>query len=621
MFKKKRKGPEALPADYVYDVEEMLLPNRMVFTSRVIRQNDFLRLVMAIKNYPASFEDVCVLKKLATSRGITMKIILDPLTAGQISTLCDKQLQNKQSDLLNDGQVAGQIKAQVDSEHIKEVYRNFLNSNEHFYYVTVYIEAYAADQQQIKQKADYVKSLLTGYGISKDDLIFEQRPAFQSIIPYAQNLLPYLSRNMPSSTISALYPFSASSRVDEEGAILGHTTDNGPIIIDFWRRDDQNANGNISIVGESGQGKTTLTKVILTYLLATDCHVYCLDPESEYGSLITGMGGTQIDCASGRIRINPLEVRSIARDDDEEITGIKKEEDDSLPVFHEEGAFKQHLSWLRDFFKVMRPYATEAEINILLILVQDLYRKFHIDEHFDLDNFKSEDYPTIGNLYEYIRDVYQQWETYKDQYFMFKQDALQNILLFLKDAYDGSESILFNGTTNVPNSDKIDFDLNRLLQGSNQRTDAMMFNITTWIWSKVCQRKWKVVLDIDEMYLMIKRNNLTMAYYLRDFTKRARKYGAILITATQNLGDMLDPEIRHITSVLFNNPNYKFIFYPGDLDFSAVKDVMKLTAGEISLIDEPNKGKCLCKAGDGIYHLCVDVLPFMVPLFGTKSGK
>lgn len=610
-----------LPVDFGLTVEEMLLPNRMVFTSRVIRQNDFLRLVMAVKNYPATFDDVCIMQKLATSRGITLKVFLNPLTAGQISTLCNKQLQNKQSSLLNDGQVAGQIKAQVDSEHIKEVYRNFLNSNEHFYYVTIYIEAYGADQKQIKEKADYVKSLLTGPGISKDDLIFEQKPAFQSIIPYARNYLPYLSRNMPSSTISALYPFSASSRVDNEGAILGHTTDNGPIIIDFWRRDDQNANGNISIVGESGQGKTTLTKVILTYLLATNCHVYCLDPESEYGSLITGMGGTQIDCASGRFRINPLEVRSIARDDDEEITGIKKEEDDSLPVFHEEGAFMQHLSWLRDFFKVMRPYATEAEINILMILVQDLYGKFHIDEHFDLDNFKSEEYPTIGNLYEYIREVYQQWETYKDQYYMFKQDALQNMLLFLKDAYDGSESILFNGTTNVPNSDKIDFDLNRLFQGSNQRTDAMMFNITTWIWSKVCQRKWKVVLDIDEMYLMIKRNNLTMAYYLRDFAKRARKYGAILITATQNLGDMLDPEIRHITSVLFNNPNYKFIFYPGDLDFSAVKDVMKLTDGEISLIDEPNKGKCLCKAGDGIYHLCVDVLPFMVALFGTKSGK
>lgn len=606
--------------DYGLTVEDMLLPNRMVFTSRNIKQNDFLRFEMAVKNYPASFEEVCVLQRLATSRGITMKIHLNPLTPGQISTLCNKQLQNKQANLLNDGQVAGQIKAQVESDNIKEVYRNFLSSNEHFFYVTIFIEVYGADQKAVREKADYVKSLLTGYGITKDDLIFEQKPAFQSILPYAKDQLPYLARNMPSSTISALHPFSASSRIDTQGAYLGHTSDNGPVLVDFGLRDDFNTNGNVSIVGESGQGKTTLTKIILTYLIATGYFAFVLDPESEYGDLITGMGGTQLDCASGRFRINPLEVRSIARNDDEEITGVKKEDDDSLPVFHEKGSFKQHLSWLRDFFKVLRPYATEAEINILMILVQDVYEKAGITDNFDPDNFKSEDYPTIGNLFEYIRDVYQHWKEYEERYYMFQREALQNILLFLKDAYDGSESHLFNGHTNVPNFDKVDFDLNQLLQGSGQRTDAMMFNITTWIWNKVCLRKWKIVLDIDELYLMISRRNLTMAYYLRDFAKRARKYGAILITATQNLGDLLDPELRHITSVLFNNPNYKFIFFPGDLDFAAVKDVMKLTDGEISLISETNKGKCLFKAGKEKYHLCVEKLPFMDKLFGTKSG-
>lgn len=618
--KKEAEEPEALPFDYASSVEDMLLPNRLVFTTRHIQQNDFLRRVCVVKNYPASFSEVCVLRKLATTKGVTLKIHLRPLTPGQVSTLCNNQLQNKKAIRQNKGKTGEQIKAEFESDNIKRVYRDFLAHNEKFYYVTIFIEFYGSDGQKLQEKAETVKSLLQGYGMTTDSLIFEQKQAFQSILPYGRSRLPYLSRNMPSSTIAALFPFSESSRVDDRGAFLGHTTDNGPIIIDFKKRDAFNTNGNVSIVGESGQGKTTLSKIIMTFLIATGWGGFALDPEGEYSSLFTGLGGTRINCATGEIRINFFDVRSIARDDDELDADLKKSHDDSLPAFHEKGAFRQHLSWLRDFFKVLRPYATEAEINIIMILAQDVYASHGIHENFDPIGKSPDVYPTMTDLYEYIRDVYHNWEKYCEKYDMFARDALQNILLMLKDTYDGSEAHLFNGHTNVPNDGVISFDLNTLLQGSKDRTSAVLFNITTWIWNKVCLRQRHIFLDIAELYLMIDRKNLTMAYYLRDFMKRARKYMAILITDTQNLGDLLDPELRHITSVLFNNPNYKFMFYPGELDFKAVRDVLKLTDGEMSIISETNKGKCLFKAGKEKFHLEVEMLPFMEKLFGSRSG-
>lgn len=601
-------------------LEQMLCPTNLRFNTRFAEQNDFLRKTIVVKNYPASFESLCILQNLATMKGTTLSIIFEPLNQSDIGKIVGIQLNNKIATIQNNGKSAEKIKAEFEENSIKQAYRNFLQNNEHFYYVTILIEVYAKDKDELLKKSNEVKIMLASYGITKDDMIYEQQQAFLSLLPYADNLIDYMRRNLPSSTAAALFPFSASTRCDTEGIYLGTTTDSGNVFIDFFRRDNNNTNGNISIIGESGQGKSTLMKKIIEMMIAMGVSVFVIDPEDEYSELISKLGGTDIDCASGNFIINPLEIRRISTKDVEEKLSEEEKKDSSAP-FKEVNAFKQHLSWLRDFYKILRPYATEAEINILVIMTQDLYYKYGIDESVNPAEKKPQDYPTMGDLFEYIVTVYKNFDKYKDKYFMFNRDALQNILLFLKDIHDGSESVLFNGHTNVINSSVIDFNVNSLLQGSRSRTDACLFNIMTWIWNKVTLRNRRIMFALDELYLVMNRDNLTMAKYLRDFAKRARKYDAIIATATQNLGDFLDPVIINMSSVLFNNPIYKFVFYPGDLDFSSVQKLLKLTKGEINLISEPKKGYCLLKAGADKYHMHVELLEHEPALFGTGGGR
>lgn len=598
-------------------LEEMLLPTRLVFNSRHVEQNDFLRKIISIKNYPASFETICILQRIATTKGITLKIILKPLSQMQVTKLVNIQLNNKKATLQNRGQSSNKIKAEVEEKNLKSAFTEFLNNNERFYFVTVLIEVYAPDKDELNKRVSNVKSQLAAYGITEDGLIYEQQQAYLSMMPTGSNHMMHMARNMPSSTVSALFPCSSSDRRDREGMYLGSTTDGGNIYLDIWQRDDKNTNGNVVIIGETGQGKSTLLKILISMQIACGTSVFVLDPEREYSEMITKLGGTSIDCATGRFKINPLEIRRIVTKEDVD----ENDNDDAPAAFKDVSAFKQHLSWLRDFYKVLKPYATEAEINILLILTQDLYHKFHIDEDTDVSLLSSKDYPTIGNLYEYIMDVYANFNKYKNKYCMFRRDALQNILLFLKDDYDGSESTLFNGQTNVSNSDVIDFDLNTLLQGSRSRSDAMLFNIMTWIWNKVTNRNMRRMFAIDELYLIMNRENLIMAEYLRNFAKRARKYEAIISMATQNLADFQDPAIKHISTILFNNPNYKFIFYPGEMDMHEVKKMLSLTDGEKDLISEPARGYCLLKAGGDAYHMHVDMLPYAAKLFGKGGGR
>lgn len=598
-------------------LEEMLLPAQIYFNARQAEQNDFLRKTIVVRNYPASFQasEACVLQKLASQKGITLKMYFKPLSQGEITNLVNTQLQNKKAQK-NNNRDSQYIKADIEQANIEKAYADFLNNNEKFYYITIFIEVYAPDKDELKKRVDQVTGLLRAHGMTKDDIIYRQKQAFLSVMPTGENHLKLYARNMPSSTAALMYPCTASSRTDRQGMFLGTTSAGGPMFLDIFQRDDKNANGNISIIGESGQGKSTLMKKIIEMQIARGTSVFTIDPEAEYVDLIGTLGGTSIDCATGNFIINPLELRQLNTPDD--ISENSGSEPESLK---EVNVFKQHLSFLRDFYKVLRPYATEAQLDILIILTQELYHKVQIDEHTAITTLKSNDYPILGDLYEYIKEVFLNFDKYKDTFFMFQKEALRDILLLLKDVYDGSESHLFNGHTNVISSDVIDFNINSLLQGARSRTDAALFNIMTWIWNRVAQRSHQILFAVDELYLLMNRDNLTMARYFRDFAKRARKYEACIATATQNLGDFLDPEIIQMSSVLFNNPNNKFIFYPGDLDFSAVQRLLKLTDGEMHLISEPNRGSCLMKSGGEKHYFHVDLLDYEKDLFGRGGGR
>ena len=74
-------------------------------------------------------------------------------------------------------------------------------------------------------------------------------------------------RVLPASSVANLYPFNYSGKTDPHGFYLGRDKFGSNIIVDFNRRDEDKTNANILILGNSGQGKSYLLKLILTNLL------------------------------------------------------------------------------------------------------------------------------------------------------------------------------------------------------------------------------------------------------------------------------------------------------------------------------------------------------------------
>src|SRR5699024_7944936 len=113
------------------------------------------------------------------------------------------------------------------------------------------------------------------------------------------------------------------------------------------------------ILGNSGQGKSYLMKLLLCNIRESGMDVICLDPESEYIDLTLNLDGCYIDLTSGEYIINVLEP--------------KKWDDDGGSVL------SRHLSFLRDFFRSYKDF-TSSEIDVLEIFLERLYESKGITE-------------------------------------------------------------------------------------------------------------------------------------------------------------------------------------------------------------------------------------------------
>ena len=603
--KKVAKRVKKDPRIMTKELERRLLPHRIDFHVNCAVINEQYRKTVMVRNLPTEIPP-CALMRAATMRGTSFMMRLTPMLSSEVKRMVDAQLNNKKVGF-GSGKFTEQIEATDESRTLVEFYKSISTERRQVYYTSIYIELYAASEQDMKLRLDDLQEKLPT-GVTIDRLQREQKDAFLLVNPWGSDRFQTEANNLPSLSAAALYPFSYSSRLDERGMLLGETKTGGPFFLDLRQRNAYLTNSNFSIIGDSGQGKSTLMKKIIEFLSVFGVTCLTLDPENEYGQLFRALGGTIYKCVDNRALINPLEVRWLYRDDEGE-----DEEDILVNEMKNQAMFFQHISWLKDFFRVLFPGISDLDVQALMILTQEMYNAHGIGKNTDFTKLSAADYPTFSDLYEYI----DQYDTTASK--IMDKETVGRLLLRLRECYDGPLSLLFNGHTNIQNANMICFEAMELLEGSKDRTQAVLFNLTTWIWTQVLRRERAIALNLDELYLFFE--NMIMVKYISSFVKRARKYNAMIGVATQQLLDCLRPDIAPYTTALLNNSTYKFLFHPGKIDMALVQEKLALTAGEAAAIALPHQGYCLVKAGRDRYYVHIEKMPYEDELFGTGGGK
>ena len=606
MTKTKAITPEQLEEIRTKDFFDCIAPATIKFYSDYYIVGDSYRCCWVIKEYPPSTEELAILSLLSDKSGVTLRIfnrLVEPLEQRKI--VQNAMRKNTLKTTSND--VNDTVQAEENIQDVVELLSNLRKNREPLLHCSVFIELKASSLDALKELQSDINMELSRSKIEVEKLTLRQKEGFLSVIPMGSNQFgAQFERVLPASSVANLYPLNFSGKTDPKGLYIGRDKYGTNILVDFDRRAEDKTTSNILILGNSGQGKSYLTKLILTNIRESGKSIIVLDPEAEYQELCENLGGCYIDFLSGDYIINPLEPK----------TWSDGEDDEGPDAFRKKTKLSQHIAFLKDFFRTYNDEFDQDHINTIEIMLTKLYARFGITDLTDFSTLRPTDYPTMQDFYDICEEEFYAYDNKRK--YLFTEDMIQKVCLNIESMCKGAESKYFNGHTNITDDKFIVFGVKGLMDTNKKLKDAMLFNILSYMSNKLLGEGFAAA-SIDELYLFL--TNQTAIEYIRNAMKRVRKKESTMLLASQNIEDFLIPGIKEMTKPLFSIPTHQFLFNPGQINPKDFMDALQIEPSEYDLIKYPERGSCLYRCGNERYLLQVKAPSYKAELFGTAGGR
>ena len=495
-------------------------------------------------------------------------------------------------------------------------------------YVNIMLYIRHTDGRMLEDRIKRVSGAVAVAQCKLLNLKYKQLQAMKCMAPYgipSQQVARMGERNMPISTFLGGFPMANAGINDPGGYWLGRTSrTNRVVILNQWIRSNDRVNSNWFISGLPGSGKSTAIKKIQTCEYSFGTKIITLDPEEEYVDLAAhpDINGDVIDCAGGSTgRINPLQVRYSPRITEDDLNDGENLND--YMVYGEEMGISDlalHIQNLRVFFKLyFGAESFDAGIKTALEeCIIEVYRDFHITWDTEIAFLQPEDYPVIRDLYDKFEE-----KSKKPDLSQYKQSVYDRLKDLLYSIAYGADQFIWNGPTTInPQSDFIVLNCSKLLELDENVKRAQFFNLTSWAWHEMSKdRSQKVIFGIDEGYLFVDPDYPDLMKFVRNVSKRDRKYEAGLMFITHSAVDVLDPAVKRFGQAIIDNSCYRFIMGTDGKNLQETVDLFNLTEGEQTILASKSRGVGILFAGSVRLDMRLEVSNEMLEMFGKRGGR
>lgn len=517
------------------------------------------------------------LAKLTEDVGAIFSINIEPIDNAQLIEHLDARIRDATSlSKIAKNESIKQVR-EAEVKEASEIISRMINNNEVVSYLTIYICVSAQNEQDLISKCKEVERVVQKLKLKIRPITnFLLKSGFKAVAPFftiQKDLTEYFKRNILTSSFTGGFLFNTNTFIDKEGYCFGINQNGGIIIFNIWKKDYDRTNSNMVIVGSSGSGKSLATKHII-YNELPRTKLLIIDPEAEYTYLAKNLKGKIIECGGSNsgYTLNPLQVR-INKDDEENLN-----------------ALAIHFQFLHTFFEILFPSLTDIEFSILDRVLEELYLKFNITTNTDVSRLENTEFPLLEDLY-YLLENKNKVE-YKPEY--------EKLLSLIRPISIGQASSLWNGYTDITVDTGLTvFNTKNMQEFQIQYKRAQYYNIMSYAWEIISKNKDEFdCLIADECHVLVDPNIPQTLEYVRNISKRARKYNSSIIVITQSIEDFLNEKIKLYGQSLLANSTYKLFFKMDGQDLRDVVKVFSLSKKEEELIYNAKRGECLLSAGN-----------------------
>lgn len=566
-----------------HDVRDWICPDSMKIGSNMIELGNQVARVLFLKNNGAVLDDSLIYRLTNFARNLMLSIDIVPIPTEQAIRKIQNIIlavetditrwQRKQNDNLNfSARIPPHLEA--NRENSREVMFELTENNQRMFLSQITLIHLADDVEQLEQDTKTLIAIGREFNCDFRTLYWQQEDGMNTALPYGLRKIQTMETNITKG-VGAFFPFSTQEIYHPQGIYYGsNVISRNPILCN--RKNLLNGNG--FMLGVSGSGKSFAAKEeIASVALNTQDDIIVIDPENEYGALISALGGEVIEIsASSAHHINAMDM-------------VQGYGDTTSPI-----ALKsEFVMSLCDQLKTSGHISANQK-SLIDRCVEKIYR-----------TYLSQDYkgtpPTLCDLHAQLLEQ-EEAEAH---------DLALSLELFTK----GSLNIFAHQTNVDMNRRILVYDIHNL--GKQLKSVGLLVMLDALLNRVVQNRRQgkRTWLYIDEIYLFF--SNEYSANFLSESWKRFRKYGALATGLTQNIEDCLHSQMAR---TMLSNSEFLLLLNQSPTDRAELAKLLRISEEQMQYVSDAPRGQGLIKVGQNLVPF-INIFPKDTALYRLMTTK
>lgn len=546
----------------------------------------------SIVNLPQSVDRYCWMKKLFNFNGdINFALILNPKRKDKVLKNMSRQVADNEAFAYAKNNVAVQKKYMEKADSARKIIDDISREDIDLFDVNIFISIAAETLDELDSLNVLLLGKIASLYMKPTAIVREEFEPFYSLMPILveNKLTKKLVYNLTSKDVASIIPFDQSEYMEDKGIIIGDNISSGGAVVVNFRNEVYN-NGNMSIISDSGCGKTTFLKTMMYRNLPYTDFTIVFDIKGDFDF---SFGKKYYFSPESSLIVNPFHFRNAFTDKELNVGRY----------------LSQKIMDLIVFFKWIIPEMTPYEESIFEEDIRECYKRCGL-------TFESESLPDIFCTMSTLNEVME--EKLSKDLTSLEREKREYIKACLNPYVSGAYSEIFNGQTNW------EFDKFTILDVSNtpEAVRKPLYDILLKDVWQFCKkdgtnpsRQSRKDVYIDEAHEFADERNIqTFEFLARKLVKEGRGFGIRTITATQNLSDFL--ALRKWGEGILDNSYFKFFMKLGENDLNVAKSLYKFSKAELRIV-EGNEAKGKSVKGKGI--LCVAKQKILVQINPTRK--